>query len=210
MLKRSLLLSLLLSAGSLHASEGASAPDVAKGKQIAETICAGCHSADGNSQLPANPKLAGQVPEYLYKQLREFKAADGGQPTRVNAVMNGMVMALSDEDMKGLAHYFASQTLQPDAAKNGETVEWGQKLWRAGDKSKGLPACAACHGPAGKGLPAQFPRLAGQFADYTEAQLRAFREGERANDPAKMMQMVAIKMTDKEIKAVSDFIAGLR
>lgn len=210
MLKRSILLSLLLAAGSLQAQEKASAPDTAKGKEIAETICAGCHAADGNSQLPANPKLAGQIPEYLYKQLREFKGEEGAPPVRVNAVMNGMVMALSDEDMKGLAHYFADQKLDPSAAKNAESVEWGQKLWRAGDASKGLPACAACHGPAGSGLPSQFPRLSGQFAEYTAAQLKAFRSGERANDPAKMMRMIALKMTDQEIAAVSDFIAGLR
>ena len=124
--------------------------------------------------------------------------------------MNGMAMALTGDDINNVAHYFGSQTLQPAVAKNGETIEWGQKLWRAGDASKGLPACAACHGPAGKGLPAQFPRLSGQFAEYTAAQLKAFRAGERANDPAKMMQTIALKMTDKEIEAVSDFIAGLR
>ena len=210
MLKRTLLLSLLLAAGSLQAQEKAAEPDLAKGKEIAETICAGCHAADGNSQLPANPKLAGQIPEYLYKQMSNFKGAEGTPPVRVNAVMNGMVMALSDEDMQGLAHYFAGQKLDPSAAKNAETVEWGQKLWRAGDASKGLPACAACHGPAGQGLPSQYPRLAGQFAEYTAAQLKMFRAGERANDPAKMMRMIALKMTDQEIEAVSDFIAGLR
>ena len=210
MLKRTVLLSFLLAAGSLQAQEKAAEPDLAKGKEIAETICAGCHGADGNSQLPANPKLAGQIPEYTYKQLNEFKAAEGGAPVRVNAVMNGMVMALSDEDMNGVAHYFAEQTLEPSAAKNAETVAWGQKLWRAGDASKGLPACASCHGPAGEGLPSQYPRLSGQFAEYTAAQLKMFRAGERANDPAKMMRMIALKMTDQEIEAVSDYIAGLR
>lgn len=210
MLKRTMLLSLLLAAGSLQAQEKAAEPDLAKGKEIAETICAGCHAPDGNSPLPANPKLAGQIPEYLYKQLVEFKGSEETPPARVNAVMNGMVMALTDEDMKSLAHYFAGQKLDPSAATNAETVEWGQKLWRAGDASKGLPACAACHGPAGEGLPSQYPRLAGQFAEYTAAQLKMFRAGERANDPAKMMRMIALKMTDQEIAAVSDFIAGLR
>ncbi|MEZ5628020.1 c-type cytochrome [Denitromonas sp.] len=208
MLKRSLLLSLFLAAGSVQAEQ--KAPDLEKGKLTAEGICAGCHNPDGNSQLSANPKLAGQIPEYLAKQLHEFQSVDGKPPVRVNAVMNGMAAALSPEDITNVSHYFASQTLQPAVAKNGETVEWGQKLWRAGDASKGLPACAACHGPAGKGLPAQFPRLSGQFTEYTVAQLKAFRAGERANDPAKMMQMIAIKMTDKEIEAVADYIAGLR
>ena len=129
---------------------------------------------------------------------------------RANPIMGGMVATLSEADMKGLAAYFASQQLKPESAKNKATIELGQKLWRAGDIKRGIPACAACHGPAGAGLPAQFPRLAGQFADYTEAQLKAFRAGERANDPAKMMRTIAIKMTDPEIKAVSDFAAGLR
>jgi len=211
MLKRSLLISLLLVAGSIQAEEAATAaPNLEKGKQVAETICAGCHNADGNSALAANPKLAGQIPEYLYKQLKNFKGADGAAPERVNATMNAMVAALSDEDMKGVAHYFASQTLAPAVATNGELVSMGQKIWRAGIADKGVPACAACHGPAGAGMPAQFPRIAGQFAEYTEAQLKAFRAEERENDPAKMMRMIAIKMTDKEIKAVADFAAGLR
>jgi cytochrome c553 len=124
--------------------------------------------------------------------------------------MGGMAAGLSDEDITGLAHYFAAQKLQPEAAKSLTTIEQGQKIWRAGIASKGVPACAACHGPAGAGLPAQFPRLAGQFSDYTEAQLKAFRAGERANDPNKMMQTIALRMTDPEIKAVADYAAGLR
>lgn len=209
MIKRSLLLSsLLLVAGSLQAQ--APAPDLAKAKQIAETVCAGCHMADGNSQLPANPKLAGQHADYLYKQLREFKSVDGNKPVRENAIMGAMVAALDNADMKALAQHFSSSTLQPDAAKNLATIDQGQKIWRAGIPSKGVPACAACHGPAGAGLPAQYPRLAGQFAEYSEAQLKAFRDGVRANDPNRMMRMIAIKMTDPEMKAVSDYAAGLR
>ena len=209
MIKRSLLLSsLLLVAGSLQAQ--APAPDLAKAKQIAETVCAGCHTADGNSQLPANPKLAGQHADYLYKQLREFKGVDGKKPVRENAIMSSMVAALDDADMKALAQHFSSAKLQPEAAKNLATIDQGQKIWRAGIPSKGVPACAACHGPAGAGLPAQFPRLSGQFAEYSEAQLKAFRDGVRANDPNRMMRMIAIKMTDPEMKAVSDYAAGLR
>lgn len=212
MIKRSLLLSLLLVAGSLHAQDKEAQPapvDSAKAKQTAEQVCAGCHGPDGNSQIPTNPKLAGQQPEYLLKQLHNFKGGANG-PERANAIMTGMAAALSDADMQGLAQYFSSQKLQPEAAKSKETINLGQQIWRAGIASKGVPACAACHGPAGAGLPAQFPRLSGQFADYTEAQLKLFRSGERANDPNRMMRMIAIKMTDPEIKAVSDYAAGLR
>lgn len=209
MIKRSLLLSLLFAAGSLHAADKAAQPDLAKAKQTAEQVCAGCHGADGNSQIATNPKLAGQHPEYLLKQLKNFKGGATG-PERANPIMTGMASALSEEDMQALAQYFGSQKLQPESAKNKDTIEQGQKIWRAGIASKGVPACAACHGPAGAGLPAQFPRLAGQFSDYTEAQLKLFRSGERANDPNKMMRLIAIKMTDPEIKAVSDFAAGLR
>jgi len=209
MIKRSLLLSsLLLVAGGLQAQE--QAPDLAKAKQTAETVCVACHGADGNSQLSANPKIAGQHEDYLYKQLREFKGWDGAKPLRENAVMGAMVAGLEDADMKGLAKYFASFELQPEPAKNLETIEFGQKIWRAGIAAKGVPACAACHGPAGAGLPAQYPRLSGQFAEYTEAQLKAFRDGGRDNDPNRMMRMIALKMTDAEMKAVADFAAGLR
>ena len=194
MIKHSLLLSLLLVTAAVQAQDKAAAqPNLAKAKQTAEQVCGACHGTDGNSQIPANPKLAGQHAEYLDKQLRNFKSEGGKPAERANPIMGGMVAALSEDDMKGLSTYFA-----------------GQKLWRAGDIKRGIPACAACHGPAGAGLPAQYPRLSGQFADYTEAQLKAFRAGERANDPAKMMRTIALKMTDPEIKAVADFAAGLR
>lgn len=184
--------------------------DPAKGKEIAATVCAACHNADGNSTQAANPKLAGQHADYLFKQMKEFKAADGKEPVRVNAIMNGMIAPYGEEQMRDLAAWFASQKQTGETAKNRETIEFGQKLYRAGDMAKGLPACAGCHGPAGAGIPAQFPRIGGQFAEYIEAQLKAFRDESRANDPNKMMRMVAIKMTDKEIKAVADYIAGLR
>jgi cytochrome c553 len=213
-MKRSLLTLLLAaSAFGVQASETAKAApkgDPARGEPIASTVCGACHSPDGNSQVAANPKLAGQHPEYLFKQMTNFKGADGKQPERVNAIMNGMIAAFDENQMRDLAAYFASKKQTGEAAKNRETIEAGQKLYRAGDMSKGLPACAACHGPTGAGIPAQFPRIAGQFPEYTEAQLKSFREGSRANDPAKMMRMVAIKMTDAEIKAVSDYVAGLR
>jgi cytochrome c553 len=184
--------------------------DPAKGQAIASTVCVACHAADGNSVVAANPKLAGQNADYLFKQMKNFKAVDGKQPDRVNAVMNGMIMPYSEEQMRDLAAYFSAQSLKGEQAKNRDTIPAGQKLYRAGDVAKGLPACAACHGPAGAGIPAQFPRIGGQYADYLEAQLKAFRDGVRANDPNKMMRMVALKMTDAEIKAVADYIAGLR
>ena len=184
--------------------------DAARGQAVVAAVCAACHGPDGNSPAPANPKLAGQHADYLYKQMNNFKAVDGKQPERGNAIMNGMIAAFDDGQMRDMAAYFAAQTQKNETAKNRDTIEVGQKLYRGGDQAKGLPACAACHGPAGAGMPAQFPRIGGQYAEYTEAQLKAFRDGARANDPNKMMRMVAIKMTDAEIKAVSDYIAGLR
>lgn len=194
-----------------HASEEAHAKaDPAKGKIVAETICVACHGADGNSMSSANPHLASQGAQYIYKQLSNFKSVDGKPAARDNAIMAGMAAALSDEDMRNVAAWFSSQKIKPEAAKNEASIALGQKLWRQGDFKKGIPACAGCHGPAGAGLPAQYPRLAGQFADYTEAQLKAFRAGERANDPEQMMRAIAAKLSDAEIKAVSDYAAGLR
>lgn len=183
--------------------------DAGKGQQVASQICVACHNADGNSSVSVNPKLAGQHADYLYKQLKNFKA-DGGKPAERNsAVMAGMVAALSDQDMKNVAAWYASQTQKGEQAKT-PAVEAAQKLYRAGDAARGLPACAACHGPAGAGIPAQYPRIGGQFSEYTETQLKAFRAGERGNDPNRMMRAVTAKMSDAEIKAVADFVAGLR
>jgi len=213
-MKRSLLILLCaMTAFGAQASDVAKATpkgDAARGQAIVATVCVACHGPDGNSPLPVNPKLAGQHAEYLLKQMKNFKAAEGKQPERVNAIMNGMIAAYDEGQMRDLAAYFAAQPRKGETAKSRETIELGQKLYRAGDQAKGLPACAACHGPAGAGIPAQYPRLGGQWAEYTEVQLKSFREGARANDANKMMRMVAIKMTDAEIKAVSDYIAGLR
>ena len=194
-----------------HASEEAKGKaDPAKGKLVAESICVACHGADGNSASSANPHLAGQVEEYIYKQLKNFKSVDGKPAARNNAIMAGMAAALSDDDMKNVAAWFASQKQKPAAAKDETKIALGQKIWRQGDFMKGVPACAGCHGPAGAGLPAQYPRLAGQFPEYTEAQLKSFRTEERANDPEKMMRMIGAKLSDVEIKAVSEYAAGLR
>lgn len=186
------------------------APDLAKAKSIAETVCVACHGADGNSPTPANPILAGQHREYLLKQLNEFKSIDGKPQIRNNAVMLGMTATLSKDDMRGLAMYFSQQKQKPAKATDAKLVATGQTLWRRGDPDKGIPACAGCHGPAGAGIPAQYPRLAGQYAEYTELQLKNFRSEERSNDPEKMMRSIADKLSDKQIKALADYIAGLR
>jgi cytochrome c553 len=185
-------------------------PDAAKGQAIATQVCAACHSADGNSQLPANPKIAGQLYEYLHKQLVNFKAQGGKKAERENAVMAGMTANLSADDMRDLAAFYAAQKLKPAAAKDKDLAALGQKIYRGGNLNTGVAACSGCHGPTGAGIPSQYPRIAGQFAEYVEAQLIAFRSGARANDPNGMMRAVAARMTDREIKAVAEYAAGLR
>lgn len=177
--------------------------DASKGAAIYDAACAACHGAAGNSGIAANPKLAAQHPEYLFKQLRQFKTGE-----RDNAVMKGFATALSDDDMRNIAAHLAAQKLKPSSAKNKETVALGEQIYRGGVASKAIPACASCHAPNGAGIPAQYPRLGGQFAEYTEAQLIAFREGKRKNNA--QMSQIAARMNDREIKAVSDYIAGLR
>jgi len=192
------------------AAQDAAKPDLAKGEQLAKQVCVACHAADGNSVAPANPKLAGQHAGYLYKQLSNFKPQGGKKAARENALMAGMVASLSDSDMRALAAYYASQKLKPAAANDKERAALGQKIWRGGIAEKGVPACAGCHGPDGAGIPVQYPRLAGQFAEYVDAQLKLFRAGGRANDPNGMMRGVAARMSDQEIKAVAEYAAGLR
>lgn len=184
--------------------------DAAKGQEIAGKVCAACHGPDGNSPLAVNPSLAAQHAEYTFKQLSNFKSKDGKPAERNNAVMAGMVAPLSDDDMKNVAVYFAGQTARPRAARDAELVKQGQLIYRGGIVAKSVAACASCHSPNGAGLPAQYPRVAGQHAEYTAAQLKAFRGGERKNDPNSMMRMVAAKLSDREIAAVSEYIAGLR
>ena len=171
--------------------------------KIVTTVCVACHAADGNSVISLNPKLAGQHPEYLIKQLTEFKSGK-----RANAVMSGMASMLSDADMKELATYFSAQKQTLGQSKTNGNGSVGEKIYRGGIAASNVPACAGCHGPAGAGLPKQFPRLAGQHADYTLAQLRTFRTGERANAP--MMMAIAARMTDAEMAAVADYMQGLR
>lgn len=172
-------------------------------EKIVNTVCAACHTPDGNSVITLNPKLAGQHPEYLEKQLTEFKSGK-----RANAVMSGMASTLSDDDIKSLAAYFSSKKLTLGQAKTNGAGSLGEKIYRGGIAATNVPACAACHGATGAGLPKQFPRMGGQHADYIQAQLKNFRTGERANAP--MMMAIATKMTDAEMAAVADYIQGLR
>ena len=178
-------------------------PDLAKGQATSTGACAACHTADGSRGSPANPILQGQHPEYLMKQLAEFKAGK-----RVNAVMNGMAATLSADDIRNVAAFYAGKQSKPGFAKSKELVALGEKIYRGGIADRSVPACAGCHSPTGVGIPSQYPRLAGQHADYTAAQLVAFRGGARTNSVP--MTGVAAKMNDREIKAVADYIAGLR
>jgi cytochrome c553 len=210
MLSRIVLPLLVLTCNTVQAEEAKTAakPDAERGKATATTVCAACHAADGNSTIGANPKLAGQHYDYLLKQLQDFK--NTGDNGRKNAVMGGMVAPLSVDQMRDLSAYFAAQKPGTNVAKNKDSLELGKRIYRAGNMEKGIAACAACHGPAGAGMPAQYPRIAGQHAEYIEAQMKTFRDGSRANDPNRMMRMVTQRMTDAEIKAVADYVAGLR
>ncbi|NBY05968.1 MAG: cytochrome c4, partial [Betaproteobacteria bacterium] len=180
----------------------ANPPDLAKG-EASFASCAACHGADGNSGSPANPKLAGQHPEYIVKQLQEFKSGK-----RANAIMSGMSAGLSTEDMRNIAAWLTQQKAKPGFAKDKQTVALGERIYRGGIADRQIPACAGCHSPNGAGIPSQYPRLSGQHADYITAQLSGFRDGVRLNNLT--MTQVAAKLNDREIKAVSDYIAGLR
>jgi len=193
----------LLAAANTSAPAKAAKPDLAKGEASFVAVCAACHAADGNSGTPANPKLAQQHPEYLVKQLQEYKSGK-----RANAIMSGMAAALSDEDMRNIAYWLATKPAKPGFAKDKETVAMGERIYRGGIADRQVPACAGCHSPNGAGIPSQYPRLGGQHAEYAAAQLTAFRDGVRKNNNA--MTQVAAKLNDREIKALADYVAGLR
>jgi cytochrome c553 len=178
-------------------------PDPAKGEAKFATVCVACHAADGNSVITVNPKLAQQHPQYLAKQLEEFKSGK-----RNNAVMKGFALALSDEDIRNITAWLTAQKAKPGFAKDKDLVALGERIYRGGIADRQIAACAGCHSPNGAGIPAQYPRLSGQHADYTAAQLTSFRDGVRKNSP--QMAQVAAKLNDREIKAVADYIAGLR
>jgi cytochrome c553 len=180
------------------------AGDAAAGKSKS-AMCAACHGVDGNSLSDGFPKLAGQSEQYISKQLADFKSG-----ARQNAIMAPMVAALSEQDMADLGAYFASKKTAPGAV-SADQVAAGEKLYRGGNKETGVPACMACHGPTGAGMPAAaWPKLSGQYSVYVETQLKAFAKGERANDMNSMMRDIASKMSDDEIKAVSAYVFGLK
>ena len=185
------------------AAPAAAKPDLVKAEATYNAVCVACHGVDGNSAVAANPKLAQQHPEYLIKQLQEYKSGK-----RNNAVMKGFASTLSDEDMRGMAYFMTAKKAKTGFAKDKELVALGERIYRGGIADRQVPACAACHSPNGAGLPAQYPRLGGQHAEYTAGQLTSFRDGVRKNNL--QMTQVAAKMNDREIKAVSDYIAGLR
>lgn len=184
--------------------------DPSQAQKLVDQICASCHAADGNSTLAVNPVLAGQHADYTLKQLMNFRSLDGKAAERINAVMAGMVASLSAGDMRNLAAYFETQKRKARVARDPELAKLGQAIYRGGILARNVAACTGCHGPNGTGMPALFPQLAGQFPEYTIAQLRAFRSGERTNDPNRMMRAVAEKLSDREIAALADYIAGLR
>ncbi len=199
------LLTATLLAASASAADAPAAPkaDLVKGAASSAATCVACHAADGNSTVPAQPKLAQQHPEYLLKQLLEFKSG-----ARNNAVMKGFAAALSEADARNISWWLASQKAKPGFAKDKDTVMLGERIYRGGIADRTIPACAGCHSPNGAGIPAQYPRLSGQYAEYTAAQLMAFRDGARKNNA--VMHDVAAKRNDREIKALADYIAGLR
>ena len=213
---KSLLLATLAVSGFATASEHAAAAapvkaDAAKGATLYDAgdaarglpACVSCHGAAGNSTIAANPKLAGQVDAYVYKQLMDFTT-----PNRQHPIMTPYAKMLTDEDKKNVAAYLGAQTAKQGAAKNKDSVEQGKKIYRGGIAATGVAACAGCHGANGNGIPAQFPRLAGQHQDYTVAQLTTFKSGARKNSV--QMTTLAKRMSDDEMKAVADYIAGLK
>jgi len=186
----------------------AARPDLKRGQEIANSICAACHGADGNSTLGANPKLSGQDTVYLLKQLNDYARPASDKSARVNSIMTGILGGISAADRLHVAAFYASQPPTPGAARNRDTLELGQRIYRAGIPERGVPACGGCHSPSGAGIPAQYPRLAGQHAEYTVSQLKAFHDGTRRNNVP--MAQIAARLSDAEMNAVADYAAGLR
>ncbi|MEJ5991486.1 c-type cytochrome [Ramlibacter sp. PS3R-8] len=178
-------------------------PDLVAGETRYTAVCAACHGAGGNSGTPANPRLSQQHPAYLVKQLQEFKSGKRPSP-----IMQGFAAQLTDQDMVNIGAYLGTQKAKPGFAKDRELVSLGEKIYRGGLQDRQLPACTGCHSPNGAGVPAQYPRLSGQHADYTASQLVAFRDGVRKNSP--QMSQIAARLNDREIRAVSDYVSGLR
>jgi cytochrome c553 len=215
-MKRMLLLAPALVVSALAAAQTppaakAGKPDVARGQQIVTEICAACHGQDGNSPTPVNPSLASQHADYITLQLTHYKSG-----VRANPVMQGIAQQLGPEDMRSLGAYFAQQKATGQSAKDAALVRTGQSIWRGGDAASGVPACSACHLPNGAGVPKNYPRIAGQHADYTLKQLQLFRSGERGLDKegkdvnGRIMREIANAMSEEQMRAVSEYAAGLR
>lgn len=168
-------------------------------------VCATCHGADGNSVSPQFPTLAGQHASYSEKQLRDFKSG-----ARKSPIMQPIAAQLSDEQIKKWADFYAQQKRAPQTARDASLAAAGARLYRGGNASEGVPACAGCHLPTGAGVPGAYPRIAGQWADYLIGQLKAFRAEERANDASKAMRAIASRMTEDEMRAVAEFLRGLQ
>jgi cytochrome c553 len=206
-----LLANLAYAADAAHAPAAVPKVDPAKGASLYDTgdnarglpACVSCHGAGGNSSIVANPKLSGQSDAYLHKQLVDFTTPNRNQP-----VMTTYAKMLSEEEKKNIAAWLATQQPKQGAARNKDTLELGRKIYRGGIADRGVAACASCHGATGAGIPVQYPRLAGQHQDYTVAQLQAFKSGARNNSV--QMGTLAKRMSDDEMKAVADYIAGLK
>jgi cytochrome c553 len=188
------------------APAAAPAPTFERGQQIATAVCAACHGPDGNSPTSANPIIAGQVEQYITGQLKAFKIG-AGKGGRVNAIMQGFAAGLSESDMKSLGIYYSRQAVKPAVATDKALAERGAEIYRAGIKRDEVPACSGCHGPAGLGIPAQYPRLAGQYPEYTYEELKHYASGERKNA---IMATIAKRLSDDDKKALAQFTAGLR
>ncbi len=214
-MNRLLLLALLvwpaLAAAQAPAPAANAKADLERGRQLATQVCAACHGADGNSAVPANPSIAGQHADYITVQLAHYKAG-----IRVNPIMQGIAQGMSADDMRATALFYSQQQPKGLAARDASLAKLGQALWRGGDATSGIPACSGCHGPAGAGIPKNYPRVAGQYADYTYSQLKAFNAGQRGNDKdgkdanGRIMHTIARQMSDAQMKAVAEYAAGLR
>ena len=210
-MKRTLLLAVAIGLPAFAVAQAPAKPDLAKARDTVNQVCAACHGADGTSPTPANPSLAGMPADYITAQLAHFKSG-----VRQNAIMQGFAATLSDADMVSLGAFFASQPPKPNTAKDASLVRLGQKLWRAGDAATGVPACSACHGPTGAGIPRLYPRIGGQWSDYTLVQLKAFKAGERGMDKGgkdvqgRIMHGVAQGLGDEQMRALAEYAQGLR
>ena len=184
------------------------ASDAKKGAALAQGLCAACHASDGNSAIPTNPILAGQHYSYLRNQLNYFQVKEGeDKAKRENAVMLGIASGLSSDDIDNLSAYYSQQKIRPSYASNIELAKAGGVVYKGGDEGRGVPSCSSCHGPRGLGIPGQYPRISGQHATYTASTLKSYKNGSRANN--KQMMMISSRLTEEQINALAEYLAGL-